>query len=246
MSTKPVVELIYDLSCPNIVETRRALINAFKELDLTPRWKEWDRNSNDTPSYARNYGSPTILINGEDIIEESRPTESNNCRLYQNASGKTTGVPSLELLKTSLLSIGKDKKRVEMRNVFASIPGIAFALLPKLTCAACWPIYAGVMSSLGIGFFNYSDYLLPITGLALLVALSALGYRANTRRGYSPLLLGIVSSILILVGKFILEIPFIVYLGIASLIIANLWNAWPIAKPRCSACVPDEKGEILK
>ena len=81
----------------------------------------------------------------------------------------------------------------------AILSAIGLALLPKLTCPACWPAYAGLLSSFGIGFFNYTSYLLPITFVFLIVAVAALIYRAKARRGYGPFVLGLLASIAILV-----------------------------------------------
>jgi mercuric ion transport protein len=33
-----------------------------------------------------------------------------------------------------------------------ALPGVGVSLLPKLTCPACWPAYAGLLSSVGLGF----------------------------------------------------------------------------------------------
>ena len=42
----------------------------------------------------------------------------------------------------------------------ALLPAIGAALLPKLTCPACWPAYAAVLSALGVSFVDYTPYLL--------------------------------------------------------------------------------------
>ena len=107
------------------------------------------------------------------------------------------------------------------------LPAIGLALLPKLTCPVCWPAYAGLLSSFGIGFFNYTPYLLPITSLFLIVAVFALIYRAKVRRGYGPFAFGLLASISILVGKFSYDSDMALYLGVGLLIGASLWNAWP-------------------
>ncbi len=70
-------------------------------------------------------------------------------------------------------------------------------------------------------------YLLPITVCALLLALAALGFRANRRRGYGPFAVGVLAAVLLLAGKFVLDSDIAVYGGIASLIGASLWNSWP-------------------
>jgi hypothetical protein len=127
------------------------------------------------------------------------------------------------------------------------------ALLPKLTCPACWPAYAGLLSSLGIGFVNYTPYLLPLAALFLIVAVVSLGYRAKNRRGYAPLMLGSGAAVIVIVGKFVLASDLAMYGGIALLMSASLWNAWPPRATKsgsCPACVPagplTEKGSAEK
>jgi hypothetical protein len=33
-----------------------------------------------------------------------------------------------------------------------TIPGVGMSLVPKLACPSCWPAYAGLLSSVGLGF----------------------------------------------------------------------------------------------
>ncbi len=61
------VELIYDHDCPNVPETRAHLLQAFAESGLPPRWTEWNRADPRSPSYVSGYGSPTVLVNGQDV-----------------------------------------------------------------------------------------------------------------------------------------------------------------------------------
>lgn len=88
------------------------------------------------------------------------------------------------------------------RSGLLTIPGIGFALLPKLACPMCWPLYAGILSSLGLGFLIGTAYLVPITIGFLAVALVALGFRAKRRRGFGPLAIGSVGSAAVPLGKF--------------------------------------------
>ncbi|MCH7471413.1 MerC family mercury resistance protein [bacterium] len=128
----------------------------------------------------------------------------------------------------------------------AAVPGIGVALLPALLCPACWPAYAGVLGSMGIGFLANNTYLLPITAVLFAIALAALAWRAHQRRGYGPLIMGTVGAASIIIGKFILVERFVfdwnpaVYGGIALFIAASLWNAWPKragVAASCPACV---------
>src|SRR5258707_11756542 len=108
-----------------------------------------------------------------------------------------------------------------------ALPGVGVPMLPKLACPACWPAYAGLLSSVGLGFFISTVYLLPLTVVFLVVALTALVFRANKRRGYGPFVLGLVAGSAVLLGSFVLELNLIVYSALGLLVIASLWNGWP-------------------
>ena len=110
-----------------------------------------------------------------------------------------------------------------------ALPGVGVSVLPKLACPVCWPAYAGLLSSVGLGFLISTAYLLPLTVVFLVLALATLAFRANIRRGYGPFVLGLVAGTAILVGKFVLESNLILYSALGLLVIASLWNAWPLA-----------------
>jgi len=136
---------------------------------------------------------------------------------------------------------GIGSSRTGWRNLLVVLPGIGASLLPVGVCPACWPAYAGLLSSLGFGFLLKTAYLLPLTALFLVITATALAYKARTRRGLRPFVLGLAASAVILVGKFVFESDTALYGGIAMLIAASLWNAWPrknvdTGKGTCSAC----------
>jgi len=120
------------------------------------------------------------------------------------------------------------------RQTASVMPGIGVSLLPKVMCPACWPAYAGALSALGLGFIPLSTrYLLSLTMAFLIVAVAALGFRARQRRGYSPMLLGVLASAGVLFGKYSLESNLVMYTGLAALIAASVWNTWPQRKRSC-------------
>ncbi len=106
-------------------------------------------------------------------------------------------------------------------------PGVGFSLLPKLACPACWPAYAGLLGSVGLGFLVSSVYVLPLTVASLLLALAALVFRARQRNGYGPFFLGLAGTAAVLLAKFVWELGPTVYGGVGLLVGASLWNAWP-------------------
>jgi mercuric ion transport protein len=118
------------------------------------------------------------------------------------------------------------------------LPGVGFALLPKLACPMCWPLYASVLTSVGLGFLLSTAYLLPLTAAFLLIAVAALAYRAKDRRGYAPFLFGLGASLAVLAGKFHMESEPLLYGGVAVLVGSSVWNVWPrkrsVGCPKCS------------
>ncbi len=116
------------------------------------------------------------------------------------------------------------------KRVFTTIPGVVAALLPNVTCPACWPVYAGVLSSLGLGFLMQGDYFYLVVGVLLAFSLFSLFYKAKSRHGLGPFLLGCLATATILSGKLYLTYNYVLYTGAAILIAASLWNNWPKRK----------------
>lgn len=231
------VELIYDADCPNKANAREQLLKAFAAAGLAPQWLEWDRAAADSPSYARRYGSPTILVDGRDVAASGEHEGVGACRIYRDVGGANIAAPPIEALVAALKG---DAAGGAWKNSAVALPAVGLALLPKLTCAACWPAYAGILSALGIGFFDYTPYLLPLTAVFIAVTLFALGFRARNRRGYAPFALGAIGAAVILAGKFWLDMDTALHGGVGLLVGASLWNAWPrkAALPACGACAP--------
>lgn len=117
-----------------------------------------------------------------------------------------------------------------------TIPGVGVSLLPKLACPLCWPAYAGVLSSVGLGFLISAKYLLPITAAFLVLAVATLAIRAHRRHGYGPFLLGLFSGTGVLVAKFWWESNPTMYAAVGLLVIASIWNAWPLRVALTDCC----------
>lgn len=233
------VELIYDRDCPFVAQMRTQLLKAFSKAKHPAKWTEWDRNSPDSPDHAKRYGSPTLLIDGQDIANE-KPTNQNCCRLYPDESNQLQAIPALSTVVNKLKAASKNSKntkRFSWHQSLSATPGIMVALLPKLTCPFCWPLYTGLLSSMGISFINYTPLLLPLMIIFLLIALFSLAYKAKNRRGYNPLFLGILASVFIVVGKFAFDNETTLYVGVTILVAASIWNAWPLQnKAQCNTC----------
>ena len=123
-----------------------------------------------------------------------------------------------------------------------ALPGVGVSLLPKLICPLCWPAYAGLLSTLGLGFLISTVYLFPLTVVLLAVAVGSLAFQASRRRGLGPFCLGLAAAVSVLTGKFYFDSPRTTYSGVGLLALASLWNAWPRrANVRfCPSCIPAE------
>jgi mercuric ion transport protein len=124
---------------------------------------------------------------------------------------------------------------------FLTLPGIAVSLLP---CPLCWPAYAALASSLGLGFLASSAYMLPLAGALLAIAVVGLGLQAKTK-GYGPLVLGLLSAAVILPGKFMVASSLMTYAGVALLVIASAWSLAPkrsAASVGCTTCATSGDG----
>lgn len=240
------VELIYDLDCPNVAAARMQLLRAFSDAGLDALWTEWDLASGDSPAYVRHFGSPTILVDGQDVVPEELAAVASCCRLYRNGAGAMERVPAIESIASAIrkssarpaIPIHPKGIKPAWKTTIAAVPSVGVALLPKLTCAACWPAYASLMGALGFGFFDYTAYLLPITVAALGLTLATLAWRAKAGWGYGPLVLGGIAAMLHLLGKFVLDSNVIAYTAVPILISAAVWNVWPrkVTPGSCDSC----------
>jgi len=241
------VQLIYDRDCPNVLDARANLVKALAASGREARWTEWDRSAPDSPPDVRGYGSPTILVDGKDVAGSPASEGNPSCRLYRNRAGRFAGIPSVEQITAALdHRLPSRVHRRGWRSSLAAVPGIAFAFLPKLACPACWPAYAGLLSSVGLGFLLDQTYLFPLTAAFLLLAVGALAFRAQARRGYGPLALGLAAAVVVLAGKFAFGSNAAMYGGIAVLVAASVWNAWPVRgkDAGCPGCVSDSSSSV--
>ncbi len=131
------------------------------------------------------------------------------------------------------------ERAVRNGRAVLGIPVSALAALP--VCPACYPAYAGVLSALGLGALANSTAQTLLTALLLSLALIALLYRARSRRGLGPFVLGVTATLVIVVSKFVLGFDGGTYIGVGVLIVAGVWNVWPQANAARDTGLDDEK-----
>ena len=95
------IQLITFPGCPNASAARTALERALAEAEVTGQIEEIDMTAPGTPVSLRDWGSPTILLNGEDV-EGGKEPSGTSCRLYRDNTGRVQGAPPEALLTTAL------------------------------------------------------------------------------------------------------------------------------------------------
>jgi hypothetical protein len=215
--------LIYDADCPNVEAARRNLREAIADTGRVARWKTIDRGDPTSPAEYRRFGSPTILIDGQDVAGIHSGTSGNCCRVYVSANGRFVGAPSVEQISARLLTTSRCISG-PWRNAVWSIPALAVGLLPSVTCPACWPGYAALLGAFGVGFIPTSGILLPLTVVSLVLLLGALVWQAFRTRRCGPAVLAGAAAALLLLGRFVWPVPPLHYAGLVALIVASIWN----------------------
>ncbi|MGD0199250.1 MAG: hypothetical protein ABSD27_00715 [Bryobacteraceae bacterium] len=86
-----LIELVYEEGCPHVAAARANLAWAFVEARVSQRWTEWNRAWPAAPARARGCTSPTILINGRNVMDGP-----------PDASRRLLAVPSVLLLVAAL------------------------------------------------------------------------------------------------------------------------------------------------
>lgn len=91
------VELLYFDGCPHVPAAREQVRRAFELVDLAPHWVEVDVT--DCPDPERQFGSPSVLVNGREITGAS-PGGALACRVYLDSD--MPGAPPLATIVSAL------------------------------------------------------------------------------------------------------------------------------------------------
>lgn len=220
----PAVDLVYVSRCPHVRAARELLVLAFQRTGISASWSEWDTAQADTPEHLRGFGSPSILIDGRDV-EGRVAGDGPACRLYPSPGAGLAGVPDLDQVVRALVAAGSpgtDRAAPSPPTAWLVLPGVLVALLPKVACPACWPLYAALTSALGLGFLLETRWLLPLSMGLLALAIAVLLHRARHHGRRAPSLLAVLGAGAVLGGRFGLDSSELALGGAGSLVLACL------------------------
>lgn len=89
--------------CPSHPKAWKRLQRVIQELNLQPTIERIEITDDESAEKWRFPGSPTILVNGEDIDPAPPDMYRLTCRLYRKDDGRPTPVPTESLIRRALL-----------------------------------------------------------------------------------------------------------------------------------------------
>lgn len=101
------IEFLYFDGCPSYKEALKSLEEVIVELGIKPEVVKINVVDNQTAKKYRFIGSPTIRINGKDLVEEKGTSVyKRGCRIYMTKEG-IRGIPDREMIKKAILEAKK-------------------------------------------------------------------------------------------------------------------------------------------
>lgn len=205
---KIVVEFIFNQQAINISDFRKVLRTALLKVGLPVLWNEWQANDPAIPLRLKSSAPFSLFINKELIFvaDSNFPSEAFLIQLFK-----------------SRLRLPTNKNWYHQywsKSNLSLWSAIGIFLLPK--CPICWAAYMSFFSGLGFSTITYQSWWLPLMILILGLSIGATLYQAYQQKRKTYMLLTIIGTILLLVGKLILNINSLVYLGLATFFVAYL------------------------
>lgn len=155
------IQLLHFRGCPNVDAARAAVRAALVEERLDVSVEEIDVEAPDTPAWARGWGSPTILVDGQDVAGQ-QPAASSACRLYAG------GAPAIETIRARIAK-SRGPEPAKARIALPMIGAVTAAIAASACCLV--PAALAVVGVSGAGFAArfapYRPYFLIATGVAL-------------------------------------------------------------------------------
>ncbi len=104
------------------------------------------------------------------------------------------------------------------------VPTAILPLLPSATCPLCLAAYGAVLSSLGLGFMLSDSVQRPLIVSLLALSFGSVAWSTRRHRRFGPLGAVVLGSSAIIVARIVWDLPWMVYFGVASLVVGSVWN----------------------
>ena len=96
------VELLVVEECPHVSQARADLESVLGQGVVETPVQLVIVNSHDDAEFLGFPGSPTIRIDGEDVVPQPELPVALACRLYRDADGRTLGSPPIEAIRAAV------------------------------------------------------------------------------------------------------------------------------------------------
>lgn len=97
-----VVELLAVEDCPHLEQARRDLESILRTGIIETPIQLVFVGSQDDAEFLGFQGSPTIRINGDDVVPQPELPIALACRVYRDADGRTVGSPPIESIRSAI------------------------------------------------------------------------------------------------------------------------------------------------
>jgi len=225
------IELVFETTCPNAQAVREMLQSIGAELGLQLNVTETNKDNVDAPEHVKRLSSPTILVDGQDVVQDGSEG-GNACRIYRTSDNRMTGIPPRE----AVLDAVKKSQRKQKWGLLSFVPLVATALLPVVSCPACWPLYGSVLAGLGLTFVDYTPYIMPFMIAFTAVAVGGIAYYWRRTGKWLPAGTGLVGIAIIVFGKLTVANSLVVYTGGFVAAVAFVLGMLPSKKIKPENC----------
>jgi hypothetical protein len=119
------VELLAVEDCPHLEQARRDLENVLRRgIIETPIQLVFVASQEDA-EFLGFQGSPSIRINGEDVVPQPELPVALTCRLYRDDEGRTVGSPPIEAIAAAVNAHRRGKLETFQREEAAKVAEFA-------------------------------------------------------------------------------------------------------------------------
>jgi hypothetical protein len=119
------VELLAVEDCPHLEQARRDLENVLRKgIIETPIQLIFVAGQEDA-DFLGFQGSPTIRIQGEDVVPQPELPVGLTCRIYRDADGRPTGSPPIEAIRAAVDAHRRGRLQAFQREEAAKVAEFA-------------------------------------------------------------------------------------------------------------------------
>jgi hypothetical protein len=120
-----LVELLAVEECPHLEQARRDLESVLGGGILETPIQLILVGSADDAEFLGFQGSPTIRVNGDDVVPQPDLPVALGCRIYRDAEGRATGSPPIESIKAAVDAHRRDRLAAFQREEAAKVAEFA-------------------------------------------------------------------------------------------------------------------------